>query len=104
MILFALVSVCKIHHILFCSSAQGAQNIIFAVMEDKSKLENGGALTEMICLCTLLSFPHSPCISFVIQGMYADGKIWEGVKMLDELGDDVQKELWGLSEELIKEK
>ena len=61
------------------SSAQGAQNIMFAVMEDRTKLESGS--------------------------MYQDGVIWEdGVKLMDTLGDDLQKGLWDLSEELIKEK
>jgi len=61
------------------SSNQGAQNIIFTVTEDKSKLVSGA--------------------------MYQDGVIWEdGVKLLDTLGDDLQKGLWDLSEELIKEK
>mmetsp|Transcript_8240 Transcript_8240/g.15404 ORF Transcript_8240/g.15404 Transcript_8240/m.15404 type:complete len:362 (-) Transcript_8240:92-1177(-) len=61
------------------SSNQGAQNIIFTVTEDKSKLVSGA--------------------------MYQDGVIWEdGVKLMDTLGDDLQKGLWDLSEELIKEK
>lgn len=61
------------------SSEQGAQNIIFAVTEDKTKLESGA--------------------------MYQDGKVWEdGVKLVETLGDDLQKGLWELSEELIKEK
>ncbi|KAL7525215.1 hypothetical protein ACHAXR_001919 [Thalassiosira sp. AJA248-18] len=60
------------------SSAQGAQNIMFAVMEDKSKLKSGA--------------------------MYQDGVIWEdGAKLIDTLGDDLQKRLWELSEELVKE-
>ncbi|KAL9189724.1 hypothetical protein ACHAXT_009399 [Thalassiosira profunda] len=61
------------------SSTQGALNIFFTVTEDKEKLQSGA--------------------------MYQDGKIWEGgAELVDRLGDDVQKGLWELSEELVKEK
>jgi len=61
------------------SSKKGALNIVFAVTEDKTKLESGT--------------------------MYQDGKVWkDGVNLIDTLGDDLQKGLWELSEELIKEK
>ena len=34
--------------------------------------------------------------------MYQDGIVWkDGVDLMEELGDDLQKELWKLSEELI---
>lgn len=60
------------------SSAQGAQNVVFSIMEDKAKLVSGA--------------------------MYQDGVVWEdGVKLIDTLGNDLQKGLWDLSEELIKE-
>lgn len=61
------------------SSQQGALNLIFAVTEDKTKLESGT--------------------------MYQDGKIWkDGVDLIDTLGGDLQRGLWELSRELIKEK
>ncbi|KAL3788552.1 hypothetical protein ACHAW5_009398 [Stephanodiscus triporus] len=61
------------------SAEQGALNIVHAVIEDKEALESGA--------------------------MYQDGKIWDdGVKLVETLGDDLQKGLWEISEELIKEK
>jgi len=60
------------------SAEQGSLNIVFTTVEDKSKLESGS--------------------------MYQDGKIWnDGVKLVETLGGDLQKELWQLSEELIKQ-
>ena len=48
-------------------------------MSDKTKLESGS--------------------------MYQDGVVWEdGFKLIETLDDKIQKKLWGLSEELIKEK
>ena len=61
------------------SPAQGAQNIIFAAVEDKEKLVSGA--------------------------MYKDGKIAEEeTRFVDGLGKDLQKQLWDLSEKLIEEK
>lgn len=61
------------------SSIQGAYNILFVVMSDKTKLESGS--------------------------MYQDGVVWEdGLKLIETLDDKIQKKLWDLSEELIKEK
>ena len=61
------------------SSIQEAQNILCVVMSDKTKLESGS--------------------------MYQDGVVWEdGFKLIETLDDKIQKKLWGLSEELIKEK
>lgn len=59
------------------SAEQGSLNIVFTTVEDMSKLESGS--------------------------MYQDGKIWnDGVKLVETLGD-LQKELWQLTEELIKQ-
>ena len=61
------------------STYQGALNIVFATTEDKAKMESGV--------------------------MYQDGEVWgDGVKLLDTLDDNLQKGLWDLSEELVKEK
>lgn len=59
------------------TSAQGAQNIVYVTMEDAEKLVSGA--------------------------MYQDGKIEDGTtSVLDEVGEDVQKELWDLSKELAE--
>jgi len=59
------------------TSAQGAQNIVHVTMEDREKLVSGA--------------------------MYQDGKIEDGTtSVLDEVGEDVQKELWDLSKELAE--
>ena len=61
------------------SSQHGTLNLIFAMTEDKTKLESGT--------------------------MYQDGKIWkDGVDLINTLGGDLQRGLWELSRELIKEK
>jgi hypothetical protein len=61
------------------SSIQGTYSILSVVMSDKTKLESGS--------------------------MYQDGVVWEdGFKLIETLDDKIQKKLWGLSEELIKEK
>ena len=61
------------------SSAQGAYNVLFVLMEDKTKLESGS--------------------------MYQDGVVWkEGLTQFEALGNAVQKELWDLSDELIEGK
>jgi len=58
------------------STQQGALNIVFATTEDENNIESGV--------------------------MYQDGIIWkDGVALMEELGEDLQKELWKLSEELI---
>ena len=58
------------------STQQGALNIVFATTEDENKLESGA--------------------------MYQDGIVWkDGVDSMEELGEDLQKELWKISEELI---
>ena len=57
------------------TSAQGAQNIVHATMEEKDKLINGA--------------------------LYQDGKIEDGTtSVLEVVGVDVQKQLWDLSMEL----
>jgi len=58
------------------STQQGALNIVFATTEDEDNIESGS--------------------------MYQDGIVWkDGVALMEELGEDLQKELWKLSEELI---
>lgn len=58
------------------STQQGALNIVFATTEDENNIESGV--------------------------MYQDGIVWkDGVALMEELGEDLQKELWKLSEELI---
>ena len=57
------------------TSAQGAQNIVHVTLEDTQKLVSGG--------------------------IYQDGKIsMELTSFLDDVGEDVQKQLWDLSSEL----
>ena len=59
------------------TSAQGAQNIVHVTVEDVDKL--------------------------VCGALYQDGKIEvESTKVLEDVGMDVQKELWDLSKELTK--
>ena len=59
------------------TSAQGAQNIVHATMEDKEKLISGA--------------------------LYQDGSIEDGTtSFLDGVGENVQKQLWDLSTELTK--
>ena len=61
------------------SPVQGAENIIFATMEDESKMVNGA--------------------------MYQDGKVAEEeTRFVDGLGEEVQKGLWELSQELVTDK
>ena len=58
------------------STQQGALNIVFATTEDENNIESGV--------------------------MYQDGTIWkDGVALMEEFGEDLQKELWKLSEELM---
>ena len=57
------------------TAAQGAQNIVFAVVQDKSKLQSGA--------------------------IYQDGQIMtKEMEYMDSLGSDVPKKLWDLSEKL----
>lgn len=58
------------------TSVQGAQNIVFATLEGKDTLQNGG--------------------------FYRDGNIAEGeTQHVDVFGDDAPKKLWELSEKLV---
>ena len=60
------------------TSKQGAQNIIFATLEDKDKLKNGE--------------------------FYKDGEIAvEQTDYVDSLGESVPRQLWEVSERLIDE-
>lgn len=77
--LYKKALVAPIMRILQRSAQQGALNIVHAVVEEKGALASGV--------------------------MYQDGKIWQdGVELVETLGDDLQKELWEISEELIMEK
>jgi NAD(P)-dependent dehydrogenase (short-subunit alcohol dehydrogenase family) len=74
---YKMMLIAPLFRLIQRTTVQGAQNIVFAVLQDKDKLKSGA--------------------------MYQDGKIMEKeTDYIDSLGSDAPKQLWDLSEKLLR--
>lgn len=74
---YQMMLIAPLFRLIQRTTVQGAQNILYAVLQDKDKLKSGG--------------------------MYQDGKLMEKeTEYIDSLGSDAPKLLWDLSEKLLR--